>query len=280
MPSARLGFVQYLNTLPLVEGLGTWREVELVPAVPAKLSGLLRAGSIDVGLCSLVDAAATDPAAEPLTLVPAGMIGCDGPTLTVRLFSAVPLERVTVLHADTESHTSVVLAQILLRQRFGARPTVRDFDATAHTAHTAPGTPATPHWPETLLIIGDKVVTDPPPADRYPHQLDLGEAWHAWTGLPFVYGMWMCRSVDAASTRVAVIAEMLERQRLRNTLRLDWLVDRYASTRGWPADLARRYVGEYLRYAVGPRERAAVTRFFAEAASLGTLPATQPRWLN
>ena len=43
------------------------------------------------------------------------------------------------------------------------------------------------------LLIGDKVVTDAPPTDRYPHQMDLGEAWKDLTGLPFVYAMWMCR---------------------------------------------------------------------------------------
>lgn len=271
MPPVRLGYVQYLNTLPLVEGLRAWREVELTAAVPAKLAPMLVGGEIDVGLCSLVDAARADAA---LTLIPAGMIGCDGPTFTVRLYSSVPWDQVSTLHADTDSHTSVVLAQVLLLRRFGRVVTVQDYDAREHIGVGGV------QWPATLLIIGDKVVTDPPPAERYPHQLDLGEAWHAWTGLPFVYGAWMCRRADAEAPWVRTVAQILDRQRLRNTQRLDWLVDRYAGERGWPADAARRYVGEYLRYAVGPREREAVDRFFAEAAELSLLPSTTPRWLD
>lgn len=279
--------MRYLNTLPLVEGLSAWREVELVQAVPAELAPMLTGEGggerrIDIGLCSVIDVAKSP---EPLTLIPSGMIGCDGPTLTVRMYSAVPWERVTRLHADTESHTSVVLARVLLKQRFGVTPEVVDYDAVRHAVAGQAGSAggagsAVGFWPETLLIIGDKVVTDAPPAERYPHQMDLGEAWHEWTGLPFVYAMWMCRSADAGKPAVRLAAELLERQRLRNTVRLDWLVARYASERGWPPALAGRYVGELLRYGVGPREREGVARFLSEAAELGLAARVAPEWLG
>jgi chorismate dehydratase len=276
----RIGHVRYLNTLPLVEGLHAWREVELVQAVPAELAPMLwqqPAPAIDVGLCSVIDAARSP---IPLTLIPAGMIGCEGPTLTVRLCSAVPWQEVRRLHADTDSHTSVVLARILLKRRFGVEPEIIDFDAVKHEEH-APNARAN-YWPETLLIIGDKVVTDAPPTDRYPHQLDLGEAWHAYTGLPFVYAVWMARSADTAAqdSPLRLVADLLARQRARNTHRLDWLVDRYATQRGWPPNLARHYVGHLLRYTVGPRERDAVARFLHEAADLKLCPTHQPAWLD
>ena len=287
----RIGHVRYLNTLPLVEGLAAWREAELVQAVPAALAPMLtgedvaRSPRIDVGLCSVVDAVRSR---VPLALIPAGMIGCDGPTLTVRLYSAVPWARVTRVHADTDSHTSVVLAQVLLRRRHGVMAEVVEFDAERHEAVGAVDGPRqagwearptkAPHWPETLLVIGDKVVTDPPPAGRYAHQMDLGEAWREWTGLPFVYAMWMCRAAEAGTPAVRLAGEVLARQRQRNTVRLDWLVDRYAGERGWPADLARRYVGELLRYAVGPREREAVERFVSEAREAGLIAGGAVRW--
>jgi chorismate dehydratase len=296
MASLRIGHVRYLNTLPLVEGLSAWREVELVQAVPAALAPMLTGEGggeaegggerrIDIGLCSVIDVARSS---EPLTLIPSGMIGCDGPTLTVRMYSAVPWDRVTRLYADTESHTSVVLARVLLKRRFGVTPEVVDYDAVRHAEAGQSGSPGSAggaggaggFWPETLLIIGDKVVTDAPPAERYPHQMDLGEAWHEWTGLPFVYAMWMCRSADAGKPAVRLAAELLERQRLRNTVRLDWLVARYAGERGWPAALAGRYVGELLRYGVGPREREGVLRFLGEAAELGLAARVAPEWLG
>ncbi|MGH7133317.1 MAG: menaquinone biosynthetic enzyme MqnA/MqnD family protein [Phycisphaerales bacterium] len=279
MDTVRIGYVKYLNTLPLVEGLGVCRDLELVAAVPSKLAPMLRGGEVEIALASLVDLAKSAESDVPLALLPAGMIGCDGPTLTVRLFSRMPLEQVMRLHADTDSHTSVILAQLLLRKRFGAKPIVVDFDARERIA-VGEGGDEDGEWPETLLMIGDKVVTDSPPAVRYPYQLDLGEAWHAWTGLPFVYAVWMCRAADAEGQRVQAAVALLDRQRLRNTARLDWIVQRYATERRWPRDLARRYVEELLRYAVGPREREAVERFLSECASEGLLPVCAAKWVE
>jgi chorismate dehydratase len=113
---------------------------------------------------------------------------------------------------------------------------------------------------------------------RYPHQLDLGEQWKAWTGLPFVYAVWMCRAADAAALKVQTTAALLDRQRRRNLMRTQWLIDRAVDERRWPRDLATRYVTEFLRYDVGEPQRAAVTRFLGECAALGLLPKVEPRW--
>jgi chorismate dehydratase len=281
MNPVRIACVRYLNTVPMIEGLDKLRGLELVPIVPAGIAGMVTRGEADIGLVSLVDAArASDPA---LTLLPLGMIGCDGPTLTVRLFSSVPLDQIHEIHADTDSHTSVVLAQVLLARRHNLRPRVIDFDARERIPVSVPhSTLQTPHsldeaWPETLLLIGDKVVTDSPPAIRYPHQMDLGEAWKRLTGLPFVYAMWACREGEAERPEIQSAAKLLDRQLRHNRTRLDWIVAKHAPEHRWPRDLAARYLGEYLRYEVGPREREAAERFIAEARELGVLSG-QLRW--
>lgn len=273
MDRVRIGSVKYLNTLPLIEGLAANRDLEVVSAVPAKLGAMLADGEVDVALASIVDFATSK---TPLTMLPVGGIGCDGATLTVRLFSQVPLEQVETLHADTDSHTSVLLARVLLKRCFGRDVRVVDFDArervsVGENADTA-------EWPRTLLLIGDKVVTDSPPAVRYPHQLDLGEQWKAWTGLPFLYAVWMCRAADAESLKVRTTASLLDRQRRRNTLRMQWLIDRAVDDRRWPRDLATRYVTDYLRYEVGARQQEAVARFLSECAGLKFIPGVEPRW--
>ncbi|HYC30697.1 MAG TPA: MqnA/MqnD/SBP family protein, partial [Gemmatimonadales bacterium] len=183
------------------------------------------------------------------------------------------------LHADTDSHTSVLLARVLLKRCFGTDAAVVDFDARERVSIGAPSADAA-EWPQTLLLIGDKVVTDSPPAVRYPHQLDLGEQWKAWTGLPFLYAVWMCRAADAGSLNVRTTAALLDRQRRRNLLRTQWLIDRAVDERRWPRDLATRYVTDYLRYEVGDRQREAVARFLAECASMRLLPAVEPRWAD
>jgi chorismate dehydratase len=133
-------------------------------------------------------------------------------------------------------------------------------------------------WPQTLLMIGDKVVTDSPPAVRYPHQLDLGEAWKNLTGLPFVYAMWMCRADRAQEEPVVNAAALLDRQRRHNATRLDWIVQTRSQSARWPIDLATKYVGSLLRYNVTDRERQAVNTFLATAAEMNLLPKREPIW--
>lgn len=281
-PTFRLGCVGYLNTLPLIEGLGKLRDIRLTLTAPARLSDLLEAGDIDMGLLSTIDFQRLFPASNSgVCMVPAGMIGCDGPTMTVRLFSAVPFEQVSCLHADVDSHTSVTLARIVLAERFNARPEVVDFDADIDRLARAGTDAASRAWPESVLLIGDKVVTDAPPSDRYPHQLDLGEAWKALTGLPFVYAVWMCRDDDDSMARARAMWAILDRQRRHNTTRSKWIIEQRAPARGWPADLASHYTQDLLRYDVTDEHKRAVETFFDRAHAHGLIAKRRAtRWME
>lgn len=280
----RLGCVGYLNTLPLIEGLGKLRDFRLTLTAPARLADLLASGDIDMGLLSTIDfQRIPESGIGPLCMIPAGMIGCDGPTMTVRLFSAVPFDRVTRLHADIDSHTSVALARIVLAERHGGRPEVVDFDADAERLVRADrDAKHQPHaWPESVLLIGDKVVTDAPPADRYPHQLDLGEAWKALTGLPFVYAVWMCKDQLAAKARAASAAAVLDRQRRHNLTRTKWIIDERAGVRGWDTNAAMHYTTDLLRYEVRDEHRRAVDAFFDRAKAHGLISERRnSRWME
>lgn len=297
MHPIRIACVRYLNTVVLIEGLAALDELSLIPTVPSRIADMVRSGEADIGLVSLIDAlrlAPNAPAASSpaLTLLPVGMIGCDGPTLTVRLFSSVPVERITRIHADTDSHTSIALARVLLKERYGIDPAITDFNAREHmpvwlsgASHAGPN--ALPSegtedgaWPEAMLLIGDKVVTDSPPAVRYPHQLDLGEAWHAMTNLPFVYAAWACRTGEESSPRVIHAARLLDRQLRHNLTRIDWIITRRAGEHRWPLDLARQYLGHLLRFQIGPREQAGAAAFAARAHALGIADAPAPRWAS
>jgi predicted solute-binding protein len=272
MLKTRIAVVRYLNTRPLIEGLERAEGIELTAAAPSHIADMIRSGAADIGLASIVDAVS---GGVPLAVLPVGMIGCDGPTMTVRLYSSRPLEQITHLHADTESHTSIALCQVILRDRLGRSPEIVAFNARERISASGPE-----EWPEAMLLIGDKVVTDSPPAVRYPHQLDLGEAWHEMTGLPFVYASWMCRVGEAGSPRIAAAAALLDRQLRHNLGRLEWLIRTRAPEHHWPGDLAHRYVGELLRYRMGDREREAVERFLREAAAMGLAPDRPVVWAD
>tara|TARA_R110002096_G_scaffold344921_10_gene538320 strand:- start:14639 stop:15526 length:888 start_codon:yes stop_codon:yes gene_type:complete len=279
----KIAAVSYLNTAPLIEGLSAWDGCDLVRAVPAGIGGMVASGEADLGLASVVDFARyKDCEGGGLVLVPAGMIGCEGPTLTVRLFSSVPIEEITVVHADTDSHTSVVLCGLVLRS-MGVEAEIVDFDVRERVASGCGGgsiDPESDGWPEAVLMIGDKVVTGSPAAVRYPHQVDLGEAWFGMTGLPFVYATWMCRADRVGDGELVAAGQLLERTMMRNRMRMDWIVMHHAKRLGWPTDLAQRYLGELLRFEVDDRAREAVGVFLSMAADAGLVERVEPRWLE
>jgi len=262
----RVGVVSYLNTLPLIAGLESCDGLELDHAVPSELADRLVDRRAELALCSLFDFQASP---TPLLIVPVGMLGCRGPTMTVRLYSRVPMARVRRVHADTDSHTSIMLLSVLLRERYGTAVELVPFDARGPL-------PAEP--PESLLLIGDKVIVDAPDHRRYPHQLDLGEAWLESTGLPFVFATWMCRADldEAARHRIRTAAAILDRQRRHNRGRVPAIVHRHAIGRGWPRFDAELYLGRMLRYDLDAEAQAGLSRFFELAAAHGLIESPRP----
>ena len=263
----RIGAVSFLNTAPLIDGLDRLEACRVRPSVPSLLIDQLLADEVDVALCSTIDYLR---APVPLRLLPAGQLGGAGATLTVRLYARRPIEALTEVHVDTDSHTSVALLRIILAERYGIRPAIRPYHARERVAAHRPL-----EWPDAMLLIGDKVVTDSPPAVRYPHQIDLGAAWFTLTGLPFVFAMWMVRT-DLDPHRLARAGVLLDRQRRANTMRLGALLSRRLQGSRWPADLAVTYITECLQYEVTPRSLEGLRAFFDRAVSHGIVDADRP----
>jgi len=268
---ARIGCVSFLNARPLIDGLSP-DDASVTLDVPSRLLDGLEAGRVDVALCPVIDFYRSS---VPLAIVPAGGISCEGPTLTVRLYSRVAPERINRVHVDADSHTSIVLLQVLFERRWGRRPRIETFDAESQTGaarYTDPETASEDPECEAMLLIGDKVVTSPPADALMPHQIDLGEAWHDMTGLPFVFAAWMCRR-GAALGR---IPQQLDTLRRNNMRRIGELATREASAHGWPTDLANRYLSRLLQYELTPRHLEAIETFAQLAARIGLLAQPGP----
>ena len=245
---ARVASVAFVNAKPLIHGLADAPGVALELDVPSGLLDRLRGGA-EAALLPTIDLQRLDDA----EIVPAGGIGCDGATLTVRLFSREPFDRITTLACDPDSHTSVALARVVLARRYGVRPELTDLRRAA------------PDGPR--LLIGDKVVCEEPAG--FAHQLDLGAAWKDLTGLPFVFAVWTTRR----GTDLGDLPRRLVECRERGTRpgALAEIVRDHALPRGWPAGVAMRYFTEHLRFAVGPREVNAIRLFHRMAAEEGAI---------
>jgi chorismate dehydratase len=239
--SFRLGAVSFLNTKPLIEGLADEPGVRLELAVPAGLADMLHAGRVDAALVPVIDIGRAGGRWKRIS--DAGICS-DGDTLTVQVFSRVPPEDMTTLHADTDSHTSVILARLIWKG-FHRRPlSVVPLKAGAGVEHC-----------ESVLLIGDKVVR----ADvgSFPYRVDLGGAWRAWTGLPFVFAAWAA-AVDHDTTH---LARLLVQARDRGVARAVELAAEHGPALGWPVDLARDYLTRHMKYTITSTAEAGMDKF-------------------
>ncbi len=249
-PQLRVGSVSYLNAKPLIFGLDEARDLRLSLDIPARLIDGLAERRFDVALLPIIDYQRL----ENVRLITSGGIGCDGPTLTVRIFSRVPVEQIRTLACDVHSHSSVALARVLLAERYGIVPEFKDFEhASRHTRE------------ESLLLIGDKVVCEEPVG--FDYQIDLGQAWKELTGLPFVFAAWVARDdVDLGD-----LPQQLESSKQLGMAHLDDIIKRDAIPRGWPGDLALKYMTQYLKYDIGPRQLEAIRLFHQLAHQHGMI---------
>jgi chorismate dehydratase len=205
----RIGRIPYINCYPVYGAIdrGVVKLTgELVDGVPSALNERMAQGSLDVSVVSAVEYARDS---HRYLLLPDLAISCDGPVHSVMLFAKRPASE---LHGrrvivSRSSMTSVALLELLFEHVWHARPEfvpgnaeLSDIAGFANDIHDA------------RLVIGDAALsiggvagkTSAAPASaelsyRYPY--DLGEMWKEWTGLPFVFAVWVaqrCTPVDEA----------------------------------------------------------------------------------
>ena len=63
---------------------------------------------------------------------------------------------------------------------------------------------------DAFLLIGDEALRQRRGVPGYPHLYDLGEEWHRWTGLPFVFARWVVRR-DLNDDKVRWLEALLSR---------------------------------------------------------------------
>jgi len=255
VPPLSIGVVSYLNSRPLAYGLDCLApQTRLLIDVPSRLADALAGGALDVALI---------PSIEYLrqpgcVIVGDACVACEGPVRSVKLYSRVPPRQIRTLALDEGSRTSAALAQILLREQWGVRPRLEPFPIGATLDDLSA---------DAAVVIGDRGMQ--PVAERFDTVWDLGQQWNAWTGLPFVFAMWVGRAgIDEAG-----VGALLAAARDAGVAHLDEIARQAATDVQLPAEECLSYLRDNLAYHLGPRQRRGLQLFYDLARRHGLAPA-------
>jgi chorismate dehydratase len=239
----RISASSYLNTAPLVWSFLYGREhgkVEIIlDNAPARSAELLAQKRVDAALVPVFAYQAIDD----VYLVPDVCVGALDRVRSVCLVTKGPdLGEVRSVALDNSSRTSVALTKIIFREFLGFEP---------HWQPAEPDIDAMLAASDCALLIGDPALQLSQTNYRV---FDLAGLWNKFTGLGFVFAMWMSRSalspVDFASVRDEGLAHA------------DEIVSNYIPE----IDLARgdmlTYLNENIRYSVDKKMGEGMALYF------------------
>ena len=256
----RVCAVSFLNTVPLVWGMLRSPDPEISGvfdlrfALPAACADQLASGAADIGI-----APAIEVARQRLEYFRGTGIACHGPVRSILLVSKVPMNRIRTLATDSASRTSVMLARVILSEKYGVEP-----KAISLPADLAPML----EQADAALLIGDPALRLDPATLPF-ETLDLGAEWVSMTGLPMVFAVWggrkeIVQGENGARYENAFIGSC--RYGLAN---MDDLVAHEAPLRGVTEDLARQYLMRHIVFELGERDYAGLNLYLKLAQAVG-----------
>jgi chorismate dehydratase len=267
----RVGRIPYINCYPVYGAIDrgiVQLRAELVDGVPTVLNHGMAAGTLDVSVISAVEYARDT---RRYLLLPDVSISCDGPVRSVMMFSRRPAQELDGCRVlvSRSSMTSVVLLELLFEQVWKSRPVfipadaeISDLARTGRDAHDA------------RLIIGDAALMLTSGASdlakHYPHAYDLGQEWKSWTGLPFVFAVWVAQRTAPVAEALAVHAGLIG-SRDWGLAHLEQLAAQAAMATGVSKPKALEYLSG-LDYGLRYEHLAGLTTFFGKLAASGRVP--------
>ncbi|MBI1920910.1 MAG: menaquinone biosynthesis protein [Geobacter sp.] len=260
----RIGQIDYANCVPIFTMLRERFDCagyRFVTGIPSELNAMLSRGEIDVSPSSSIE---YGKASDRYMLLPDLSISSVGPVKSVFLFSRVPIEELSGarIALTTESDTSVNLLRIILARRYGF--------INSFVRCPAPLLDALRDFP-AMLQIGDAALRSASqPTDL--HVYDLGELWHDFTGLPFVFALWIIRRDAVQSSRSEVrrlLADLLAAKELARA-NYDTLSLESPSCPWMPRSELAAY-WHNISYDLTPNHIAGLRLYFRHAAELGIL---------
>jgi chorismate dehydratase len=151
----------------------------------------------------------------------------------------------------------VALTRILLQERHGIAPRLERLPLGSSAADTSA---------DAVMLIGDRGLLAP--EGQFAFVWDLGEEWVRWTGLPFVFAMWVARP-NVATDR---LARLLSSARDEGVGRLEAIARDAAPKVGLSQEACLVYLRDHLAFRLGPEQRRGLELFAEYAAKIGLVP--------
>ncbi|HEY4130199.1 MAG TPA: menaquinone biosynthesis protein, partial [Gemmatimonadaceae bacterium] len=265
----RVGRITYINCYPVYGAIDRGivkLDAELVDGVPTELNRQMAAGTLDVSVISAVEYAQD---AKKYLLLPDLSICSDGPVRSVVLFSKRPaseLQGRRVL-VSRSSMTSVALLELLFENVWDAKPAfvpsnaelvdVSRFGEEEHDARLVIGDAALHLWSR---LRSPELYPEHETLSEYRYAYDLGAEWKQWTGLPFVFAVWVAQRTAPVAEALSVHAGLIAS---RNWCleHLDSLAAQAAIATGVHRDVCLEYLSG-LDYGLSYEHLAGLTEFF------------------
>lgn len=231
----RIGRIAYLNVVPYFHYLDEEGfSGEIISGVPSELNSLLARGAIDACPSSSFEYGLH---ADNYFLLPGHSISSQGPVHSVLLFTPGPLAELSgqEIVITGESSTSINLLKILLAEFCG----IADISCRVPPDRVEDAFIAG----RSVLLIGDRALLAAKNCPAGYLVTDLGAFWYHFTGLPFVFALWILRR-DAANDHpeeVVNLARQLAAARERAFADLPNLANSYAASSGFAANQLENY---------------------------------------
>jgi len=203
-----IGHIAYANCEPFFHYLRECGFAGTIRAgVPAELNRFLAEGEVDLSPSSAFEYLRNW---RDYQILPGLSISSLGAVKSVLFFSARPIEQLRgeEILLTGESASSVHLLHVLLREYYGFEEVLCRVPPGLLEDRIQQGAPA--------LLIGDRALRL---ARNVPgaHVHDLGELWYRFTGLPFVFALWILRQSVAVRhpAEVSAFCRQLQASTLR-----------------------------------------------------------------
>lgn len=257
----RIAASSYLNTAPLIWSFthGSRRDqVELfTDTAPARCAQMLALGEVDAALVPIIECQRI----ADVEIVPDVCVGSKTAVRSVVLATRKNnLKKVERVALDESSRTSVALVKIIFREFLG-------FEPQWETA--APDLKSMLTHADAALIIGD-------PAMKIPREqfrvFDLASLWHEFTGLGFVFAMWMARKDSVENIRSINFGAARD-EGLAN---LDRVIADYPDPIEFSRAEVEQYLTENIVFHVDEEMRKGLTIYFDLAEKHRLIETTRP----